>query len=98
MASRALALAAECDGHTPLLVRLGPLRALTARERQVAGYAADGLSNRQIAKQLRLSERTVENHLGRIYIKLGVAGRAELKEALRREPHANANANANAPS
>ena len=85
-ASRALALAAECDARTPLLVRLGPLRALTPRERQIAGCAADGLSNRQIAQQLRLSERTVENHLGRIYGKLGVSGRGQLKEALHREP------------
>ena len=83
-ASRALALAAECDARTPLLGLLGPLRALTVREREIAGWAADGLSNRQIAGQLRLSERTVENHLGRIYAKLGVAGRAELGDALRR--------------
>lgn len=83
-ASRALALAAGCDARTPLLGRLGPLRSLTAREREVAGCAADGLSNRQIADRLRLSERTVENHLGRVYGKLGVAGRAELGDALRR--------------
>ncbi len=81
-ASRALVLAAECDARTPLLSRLGPLRTLTSRERQIAGCAADGLSNRQIADQLRLSERTVENHLGHIYGKLGVAGRAELAVAL----------------
>lgn len=85
-AARALALAAECDARTPLLALLGPLRALTAREREIAGCAAQGLSNRQIAGRLRLSERTVENHLGRIYGKLGVAGRAELGDALRRIP------------
>ncbi|HEU5356897.1 MAG TPA: LuxR C-terminal-related transcriptional regulator [Actinocrinis sp.] len=83
-AARASALAAECDARTPLLGRLGPLRALTDREREIAGCAADGLSNRQIADRLRLSERTVENHLGRIYGKLGVSGRAQLGAALRR--------------
>ncbi|HEV2345700.1 MAG TPA: LuxR C-terminal-related transcriptional regulator [Actinocrinis sp.] len=86
-ASRALSLAAECDARTPLLRHLGPLRALTPRERQIAECAADGLSNRQIADRLRLSERTVENHLGRIYGKLGVAGRSELGEALHRDRH-----------
>ena len=85
-ASRALALAAACDARTPLLNRLGPMRVLTPREQQIAEHAADGLSNRQIADRLRLSERTVENHLGRIYGKLGVAGRGELRGALRPDP------------
>ncbi len=85
-ASHALALAAACDARTPLINRLGPMRALTAREQQIAEHAADGLSNRQIAERLRLSERTVENHLGRIYSKLGVSGRGELRDALRPVP------------
>jgi DNA-binding CsgD family transcriptional regulator len=51
---------------------------LTAREREVAGLAASGLPARSIALRLSLSERTVENHLQRIYAKLGLHSRAEL--------------------
>lgn len=82
--AQARTLAAECGAVTPLLTRLGRPRGLTAREHEIAGCAAQGLSNRQIADRLRLSERTVENHLGRAYAKLGLSGRAELREALRR--------------
>jgi DNA-binding CsgD family transcriptional regulator len=57
---------------------------LTAREREVAELAARRLSAAEIAERLVLSRRTVENHLQRIYTKLGIAGRAELEAALRR--------------
>jgi DNA-binding CsgD family transcriptional regulator len=48
------------------------------RERQVIELATAGLSTRSIALRLTLSERTVENHLARIYAKLEVHSRAEL--------------------
>jgi DNA-binding CsgD family transcriptional regulator len=51
--------------------------ALTKREREVVEYVAAGRSNREIAGQLMLSERTIKYHLTRIYRKLGVAGRTE---------------------
>ena len=60
--------------------------ALTTRERQVAELAADGAKSREIADQLFLSPRTVENHLQRVYAKLGVNGRVELAPALRSLP------------
>lgn len=84
--AQARTLAAECGAATPLPTRLGRPRGLTAREHQIAGCAAQGLSNRQIADRLRLSERTVENHLARAYAKLGLSGRAELAGALRGTP------------
>lgn len=62
----------------------GRLTALTARERDIATRAAQGVSNQRIADELVLSRRTVENHLQRIYQKLGVAGRHELSRALGR--------------
>ena len=41
--------------------------------------AAEGLTNREIGQQLYLSHRTVSSHLHRIFPKLGVASRAELR-------------------
>ncbi|MFK4084691.1 AAA family ATPase [Kribbella sp. NPDC020789] len=55
---------------------------LTASERRVAGLAVTGRSNRDIAQELFVSPKTVENHLGRIYVKLGITGRRELSRAL----------------
>ncbi len=55
---------------------------LTTAEREVALLAASGRANKEIADQLGLSVRTVENRLHRIYEKLGIAGRPELAAAL----------------
>ena len=55
---------------------------LTNRERDIAVLAVEGLTSREIGARLFLSFRTVENHLQRIYTKLGVTGRAELLVAL----------------
>jgi DNA-binding NarL/FixJ family response regulator len=51
---------------------------LTAREEQVVALVADGLSNRNVAVELRLSENTVKKYLFRIFDKLGVSSRVEL--------------------
>jgi DNA-binding NarL/FixJ family response regulator len=50
---------------------------LTEREREVMGFIGRGRSNRDIAEQLVISEKTVKNHIRAIYDKLGVATRAE---------------------
>jgi len=55
---------------------------LTAREREVAGLAARGNTNRAIAERLVVSVRTVENHLDRVYAKLGLHNRKDLGVAL----------------
>jgi DNA-binding CsgD family transcriptional regulator len=55
---------------------------LTASERRVAEMAAAGQTNREIAQELFITPKTVENHLGRVYVKLGVRGRRELTAAL----------------
>lgn len=54
---------------------------LTASERRVVELAVEGASNREIAEALFVSLRTVELHLTRAYRKLGVPGRARLREA-----------------
>jgi DNA-binding CsgD family transcriptional regulator len=51
---------------------------LTPREREVAYFLAQGKSNREIADELVLSERTVENHVGNILTKLGFDSRAQI--------------------
>ncbi|MDQ6524041.1 LuxR C-terminal-related transcriptional regulator [Nocardioides sp. LHD-245] len=66
---------------TPMLVGL-PEDPLSPRERTVAELAADGASNAEIADRLHLSVRTVENHLSRVYAKLGVSSRAGLTAVL----------------
>jgi DNA-binding CsgD family transcriptional regulator len=55
---------------------------LTPHELQVAQLAADGLTNREIGQRLYLSHRTVSSHLYRIFPKLGVVSRSELRAAV----------------
>jgi len=50
---------------------------LTKREEQVAALVADGLTNREVAKNLGLSEHTVSNYLFRIYERLGISSRVQ---------------------
>jgi DNA-binding CsgD family transcriptional regulator len=56
--------------------------ALTPAERRIAELAAQGATNREIARRLYLSPKTVEMHLRSCYRKLDVAGRADLARAL----------------
>ncbi len=79
------------DGHTVLapeaagtLVRsrsrpaaVGGLDALTAREREVLAQIAEGRSNREIARVLNMSEKTVKTHVSSVLAKLGVADRTQ---------------------
>jgi DNA-binding CsgD family transcriptional regulator len=55
-----------------------PKPALTPREQEIAGLVADGLTNRQIADQLVIGERTVETHLASVMRKTGVHSRVEV--------------------
>ena len=68
-------------GARPRRTALTGLDALTSAERRVAGLAADGLSNRQIAEHLFITQATVETHLRHAFRKLGITSRAELRLA-----------------
>jgi DNA-binding CsgD family transcriptional regulator len=69
-------------GDRPRHLQHSGREALTASERRVAELAGGGRSNRDIAQDLFITPKTVENHLGRVYVKLGIAGRRELADAL----------------
>jgi len=85
-----VATALEDAGHRALRRGGGivgvaaPARAaeLTAQERQIAGLAAEGLTNKQIGERLFLSHRTVGTHLYKVFPKLGISSRAALRDAL----------------
>jgi len=55
---------------------------LTPQELQIAQLAAEGLSNREIGERLYLSHRTVGSHLYRLFPKLGLTSRRQLRDAL----------------
>jgi DNA-binding CsgD family transcriptional regulator len=78
---RAAQLAERCEGAaTPALLPLRMRAQLTPAELRVVLRASSGQSNKDIAAELRLSPRTVGNHLQHAYEKLGVRGRAELPQ------------------
>jgi DNA-binding CsgD family transcriptional regulator len=82
----ALEMLAACEGaSSPLVGSISEAR-LTAREREIATLAAKGLSNRDIADRLVVSVRTVENHLARVFVKLGVTSRQDLARVVERRP------------
>ncbi|WP_369238077.1 AAA family ATPase [Streptomyces sp. R21] len=59
---------------------------LTPQELAVARLVASGLTNRQVARELVISVKTVEYHLGRVFPKLGVDSRTQLATRLADEP------------
>lgn len=82
-AGRASAHVAACEGaRTPMVDADQRTELLTRREREVALLAAEHQTSQAIAERLRVSIRTVDNHLARAYAKLGVAGRRELTAVL----------------
>ena len=56
---------------------------LTKREREIAALVTDRMTNKEIAAELFLSEKTIESHLRNIFFKLGASSRVERRPGLR---------------
>lgn len=80
------AVRSAADGHAPLDPRVAavllpgheaasPAEQLSDRERQVLRLAGKGLANKQIGRELGISERTVKVHLGNVFRRIGVTDR-----------------------
>jgi DNA-binding NarL/FixJ family response regulator len=80
------AVRSAAEGHAPLDPRVArallptaesesAADGLSARELQVLGLVSRGLANKQIARSLGISERTVKAHLGKVFRQIGVADR-----------------------
>ncbi|WP_328946290.1 LuxR C-terminal-related transcriptional regulator [Streptomyces sp. NBC_00250] len=85
-AQQSAVLARGCEGaRTPLLAAANAPVQLTPRQQDIAHLAAKGIASKEIAASLRLSTRTVDNHLQTIYTKLGVSTRRELAALLKEQ-------------
>ncbi|HSV66500.1 MAG TPA: LuxR C-terminal-related transcriptional regulator [Mycobacteriales bacterium] len=91
-ASRALRqLGYRVSSRKPSNAELVGVQRLTAREAEIAGRVADGLTNAQIGQRLVLSTRTIDAHVRHIFTKLGVTSRAAVAATIttltQRAPH-----------
>ena len=73
-----VAITALANSPTVRAVNAEGLSLLSERELQVVRCLAEGLTNREIAERLQLSQHTVKNYLFRVFDKLGVSSRMEL--------------------
>lgn len=89
------AVRSAARGHTPLDPRVAgvllprasaPVDPLSPREREVLALVAEGMANKQIARALGISERTVKAHLGSAYRQIGVGDRTSAALWLRDHP------------
>jgi len=62
----------------PMAAPVSPLASLTHREIQVVRLVAEGLSNKEISSRLRLSDKTIKNHISHVLAKLHLKARTQL--------------------
>ena len=72
----------RASGAKPRRLAFSGAEALTASELRIAEMAASGLTNQRVAEALFVTAKTVENHLGRVYQKLGIHSRDAIADAL----------------
>ena len=78
-------LGARAEKRGPAAAGDSGVAALTKREREIAELVTDRQTNREIAAELFLSDKTIESHLRNIFVKLGVSSRVEVARAVERE-------------
>jgi two-component system NarL family response regulator len=74
---------AQAATETPDQIKLGPMNAFTILHQQIISLVAKGLTNKEIASQMNVSEFTIRNHIHRIMKHLGVESRHEMVKAVR---------------
>jgi DNA-binding CsgD family transcriptional regulator len=72
-------------GGRPRRMRMAGPEALTPAERQVVDLAARGATNREIAESLVITRKTVEWHLKKVFVKLDISSREQLRDAMERQ-------------
>ncbi|HEX8065693.1 MAG TPA: AAA family ATPase [Thermoleophilaceae bacterium] len=78
-------LGARTEARGPAATDDSGVEALTKREREIGDLITDRMTNKQIAAQLFLSEKTVESHIRNVFHKLGVSSRVEVARAIERD-------------
>ncbi|WP_020650930.1 LuxR C-terminal-related transcriptional regulator [Solimonas variicoloris] len=79
----ATGLGADPAGPAPAMGSFQPLEPLTDREKEILVYLANGVSNKEMARRIFVSENTVKFHLKNIYSKLAVSSRLQAINAAR---------------
>ena len=78
-------LGARSEPRGPAARGVSGLESLSRREREIADLVRDRKTNREIAAELFLSEKTVETHLRNVFAKLGASSRVEVARAVERD-------------
>ena len=78
-------LGARVEPRGPVADASEGVASLSSREREIAELVTDRKTNREIAAELFLSEKTVESHLRNVFVKLGVRSRVQVARVIERE-------------
>jgi DNA-binding NarL/FixJ family response regulator len=78
-------LGARAEARGPAAADDSGVGSLTKREREISERIADRLTNKQIASQLFLSEKTIESHIRNVFNKLGASSRVEVARIIERD-------------